>query len=73
MVLTAGLAACLGVIAWFTWSVLALVAGIFVMASCVPLLRKLANRDPMMVAVSTRFISYKKYYPARTPVSPWKG
>lgn len=73
MVLTVGVAACLGVVAWFTWNLVALALGFFVMASAVPLIRKMANRDPQMVDVSQRFVTYKKFYPARTPVSPWKG
>jgi len=37
MVLTVGVAACLGVVAWFTWNLVALALGFFVMASAVPL------------------------------------
>jgi type IV secretory pathway TrbD component len=73
MVLAVGMGAFLLVAAWFTWSPVALGLGMAVLVICPPLIRRMANRDPMAVAVGTRFISYKKYYPARTPVSPWKG
>jgi type IV secretory pathway TrbD component len=73
MVLNNGLAAVLFITAYYTWNLIALAACLAVFLGGTAFLRRMANRDPMMVAVSTRFIAYRKYYPARTPVRPWRG
>lgn len=72
MVLTGGVCASLAVGAWFTWSLVSAALSLAIMLCVWPLLRRMATKDPMMVTVCTRFIAYKRYYPARTPASPWR-
>lgn len=61
-----------GVVAWFSWSITAALAAVFLLTVGMGFLRTMAKRDPLMFEVAQRFYSFEKYYPARTPV-PFKG
>lgn len=57
-----------GVVAWFSWSILAAACCIFLLTAGIGFLRTMAKRDPLMFETAQRFYAFKKYYPARTPV-----
>jgi type IV secretory pathway TrbD component len=57
-----------GVIAWFSWSIMAAVASLFLGTAGMGFLRSMAKRDPHMFEVAQRFYGFKKFYPARAPL-----
>jgi hypothetical protein len=52
------------VLAWFSWSLLALSAACMLGLIGLPLLQSLAKRDPMMVEIAFRYFSYQRHYGA---------
>jgi type IV secretory pathway TrbD component len=54
------------VLAWFSWSLLALSAGCVLGFVGLSLLQSLAKRDPMMVEIAFRYVSYQRHYGAYT-------
>lgn len=66
--LTSGGGLVCGVVAWFSWSIIALVACVFLFTAGLGFLRIMAKRDPQMFDVAQRYYGYAKFYPARTSV-----
>ena len=52
------------VMAWFSWSPLALGTAVFLFVVGIPFLQQLAKRDPKMVEIAFRFSRYHRHYPA---------
>ena len=61
-ILVVGAALLCAVLAWFSWSLLALGAACALGLVGLPLLRSLAKRDPMMVEIAFRYFSYQQHY-----------
>lgn len=70
VVLTIGFGAMLGVTAWFTWNPIPAVGCLFTLGYGLYFWRSLAKRDPLMVQVAMRYWSYRRFYPAKSPVRP---
>ncbi len=63
-ILVVGASLLCAVLAWFSWSLLALSAACVLGLVGLPLLRSLAKRDPIMVEIAFRYISYQRHYGA---------
>jgi type IV secretory pathway TrbD component len=63
-ILVVGAALLCAVLAWFSWSLLALSAACVLGLAGLPLLQSLAKRDPMMVEIALRYFSYQRHYGA---------
>jgi type IV secretory pathway TrbD component len=70
--LIAGGALLAGIVAWFSWSLLAALASAFLATAGIAFIRAMAKRDPMMFEVAQRFYGFQKYYPARASVPTQK-
>ena len=61
-ILVVGAALLCAVLAWFSWSLLALSSACVLGLAGLPLLQSLAKRDPMMVEIALRYFSYQRHY-----------
>lgn len=52
------------VAAWFSWSILAVCAGLLLTLVGYPVLQRLAKRDPLMVEIAFRYFAYHRHYSA---------
>jgi type IV secretory pathway TrbD component len=67
-VLVGGMGIVFLVLAWFAWSLIALVAAILMFIIGMPGLQMLAKRDPQAVEIGFRYARYRRHYPARVTV-----
>jgi type IV secretory pathway TrbD component len=63
-ILVVGAAILCGVLAWFSWSLLAASAGVALGVVGYPVLQRLAKRDPRMVEIAFRYFAYQRHYSA---------
>jgi type IV secretory pathway TrbD component len=63
VVLFGGMLICFAM-AWFTWSLIALGVGIVLAMFGFPALRWMAARDTQMMRILSRFVTYRRHYPA---------
>ena len=71
-ILVVGASLLCAVLAWFSWSLLALSSACVLGLAGLPLLQSLAKRDPMMVEIALRYFSYQRHYgayPVRKEIS----
>jgi type IV secretory pathway TrbD component len=64
VVLVAGATLMCCVIAWFTWSLLSIIAAGLLFLVGIPVLQRLAKRDPRMVEITFRYAAYQRHYRA---------
>jgi type IV secretory pathway TrbD component len=69
-ILVVGAAIMCGVLAWFSWSLLAAGAGIALAVVGYPVLQRLAKRDPRMVEIAFRYFAYQRHYSAYPVARP---
>jgi type IV secretory pathway TrbD component len=58
------------VLAYFSWSLIALAATAFLFGAGIPTLQYLARRDPILIQVAARYSRYQRHYDARQAWTP---